>query len=388
MATQSQRQLDARLRLRFQRRLLRWYEKNKRDLPWRRADDPYKVWVAEIMLQQTTVAAVIPYYQRFLQRFPTVEDLAAAPMGDVLRLWAGLGYYARARNLRKAAQQVVERFGGEIPSNPQALRSLPGIGRYTLGAILSIAFHQEVPLLDGNVTRLLCRVFHITGDPKSPAAQKQLWSLAEALIPTGKARAFNQAMMELGALVCVPAPRCEVCPLSVLCEAKRLGKQTELPEPTRKQIVKQVEDVAALIRWEGDAPAEREGKAPAAPKSSAGASPSRYLIVQRPLNGLWGGLWEFPRGAIQNGETPAAALRRTLRELLGIKVKVGALVATFPQAVEHRRITLRCFECSLTKDAPRALGCEDWKWATFNEMLQQPLSTAQRKVVEVLKRHA
>lgn len=381
MTAQSQRQLDARLRARFQRRLLNWFAKNRRNLPWRRTNDPYKIWVAEIMLQQTAVATVIPYYERFLARFPTLRDLANAPVDDVLRLWAGLGYYARARNLHKAAQEVVERCGGEVPRSLKELMSLPGIGRYTAGAILSIAFNQEVPLLDGNVTRVLCRVFRVTGDPKSPETQKRLWALAEELIPTGKAREFNQAMMELGALVCTPpAPRCDACPLSVLCEAKRLNKQTRLPEPTRKQTVKNVEDVAALIRW--------EGKAPAAPKGSAGASPSRYLIVQRPLNGLWGGLWELPRGTIQNGETPAAALRRTLRELLGVKIKVGSLIATFSQAVEHRRITLRCFACALTDGTPRALGCEGWKWATWEEMLREPIATAQRRMVEALRRKA
>jgi A/G-specific adenine glycosylase len=391
MNAQSQRQLDARLRARFQRRLLNWYEKNKRDLPWRRTHDAYRIWVAEIMLQQTTVATVIPYYERFLARFPTLRDLADAPRDDVLRWWAGLGYYARARNLHKAAQEVVKRYDGSIPQNPQELGSLPGVGRYTVGAILSIAFNQEVPLLDGNVTRVLCRVFHVTGDPARSPALRRLWSLAEELIPKGKAREFNQAMMELGALVCTPTPRCEVCPVGGLCEAKQLNKQTQLPAPIRKRTIKEVEDVAALIRWEGDAsakPSGWEGDAPAKPSGSAGASPSRYLIVQRPLNGLWGGLWEFPRGTIQNSETPAAALRRTLRELLGVKVKVGSLIATFQQRVEHRRLTLRCFACALTDGRPRALGCEDWKWATLEEILRQPLSTAQRRVVEALTREA
>jgi len=287
MNAQSQRQLDARLRARFQRRLLNWYEKNKRDLPWRRTHDAYRIWVAEIMLQQTTVATVIPYYERFLARFPTLRDLADAPRDDVLRWWAGLGYYARARNLHKAAQEVVKRYDGSIPQNPQELGSLPGVGRYTAGAILSIAFNQEVPLLDGNVTRVLCRVFHVTGDPARSPALRRLWSLAEELIPKGKAREFNQAMMELGALVCTPTPRCEVCPVGGLCEAKQLNKQTQLPAPTRKRTIKEVEDVAALIRWEGDAsakpsgwegdapakPSGWEGDAPAKPSGSAGASP-------------------------------------------------------------------------------------------------------------------
>ncbi len=221
----------------FAARLLAWYAKHKRDLPWRRdTHDPYRVWISEIMLQQTQVATVIPYYKRFLARFPNVRALANAKLDDVLKAWEGAGYYARARNLHLAAREIVARFGGQLPSTVDELLTLPGIGRYTAGAIASIAFKRDAPVVDGNVTRVLCRCFNIQHDPKSAATQKELWHLAEILLPRGCAADFNQGLMELGATICTPRnPQCNVCPINRACVARRLGRQDKLPAKSQKK---------------------------------------------------------------------------------------------------------------------------------------------------------
>ncbi|MCI0477261.1 MAG: A/G-specific adenine glycosylase, partial [Anaerolineales bacterium] len=221
----------------FAARLLTWYAKHKRDLPWRRdAHDPYCVWISETLLQQTQVATVIPYYERFLARFPTTRALASARLDDVLKTWEGAGYYARARNLHRAAKEIVARFDGKIPSTVEELQTLPGIGRYTAGAIASIAFERDAPAVDGNVTRVLCRYFKIESDPKNAQTQKKLWKLAETLLPRGHAGNFNQALMELGATVCVPRnPHCAACPLARGCQARRLNLQEKLPRKRAKR---------------------------------------------------------------------------------------------------------------------------------------------------------
>ena len=217
----------------LQRRLLAWYRRHQRDLPWRRTRDPYAIWVSEIMLQQTQVATAIPYYERFLRRFPHVRALARAPMERVLKSWEGLGYYSRARNLRRAAQIVLAEHGGRLPEEPEALRKLPGIGRYTAGAISSIAFDRDEPVLDGNVIRVLCRVFLIRANPKSARTQKRLWKLAEELLPAGHASFFNQALMDLGATICMPShPHCDRCPLRqapIRCRGKACLAPTSMP---------------------------------------------------------------------------------------------------------------------------------------------------------------
>ena len=261
--------------------LLRWAEKHLRDLPWRvEPRDPYRVWVSEMMLQQTQVATVIPYFRRFTEHFPTVEALAAAPLDDVLKLWEGLGYYARARNLHRAARQVVAEFDGYLPDTVEELSKLPGIGRYTAGAIASIAFGRDAPVVDGNVKRVLCRVYAIRGDARQPAIQKKLWSLAAANLPKGKAGRWNEAMMELGATVCLPrSPRCDKCPLAGVCRARALGIQEKLPTKAAKKRLPHYDVTAAVIRKRG-----------------------RVLIAQRPVGGMLGGLWEFPGGKRERGE--------------------------------------------------------------------------------------
>ncbi len=232
--------------------LLRWYRARRRDLPWRRDVSPYRTWVSEIMLQQTTVGVVVPYYERFLSRFPDVATLAAAPEEDVLKHWAGLGYYSRARNLRKAAKKLVAERGGEFPSDFDSVLDLPGVGRYTAGAILSIAFGQAVPLVDGNVARVFSRLFGIRGDLKTAAAQKKLWALAEELVAKDAPGDWNQALMELGATVCAPeTPRCGDCPVSKGCFARARGLQDSLPETAKKKDFVDLKWTCLWIEREG-----------------------------------------------------------------------------------------------------------------------------------------
>ncbi|MBM4045775.1 MAG: A/G-specific adenine glycosylase [Planctomycetes bacterium] len=359
----------------MQRRLLVWFRRDQRDLPWRRTRDPYAIWVSEIMLQQTQVATVEPYFERFLKRFPTVKALAQAPLGAVLKVWEGLGYYSRARNLHRAAKLVVSEFGGRLPGTMDELLTLPGIGRYTAGAIASIAFGQDEPVLDGNVTRVLCRVFRIRQNPKAGKTQQKLWSLARQLIPPGKAGAMNQALMELGATVCVPRePRCAVCPLSVakkpvpiigtgfFCLARLHGEQDDLPLKTKRKPVPH-HDIAAGVIWKG----------------------SRILIDQRKPEGLLGGLWEFPGGKRRPRESLAAALVREAREELGVQVEVLRPLVTVQHAYSHFRITLHVFHCRHVSGRPRALGCAAWKWVTLPELGRYAFPAATHKVIAALR---
>jgi A/G-specific adenine glycosylase len=330
-------------------RLTAWFREHKRDLPWRGAD-PYGVWVSEIMLQQTTVAAVIPFYRRFMARFPTLESLADAPLDDVLTHWAGLGYYARARNLHRAAQLVMQQHGGSVPNAPETIEALPGIGRYTAGAILSIAYGLPRPLVDANVIRVLSRVFGLTGDPKSTANQAALWHYAERLVAASDAPGdFNQGLMELGALICNPSdPRCEQCPLLADCVAGNSPEPNRLPEyPPGKTLIS-VTHSAAII------PNER----------------GEFLVVQRPLHGLWGGLWEFPRVVCESVETPEEGAERAAREIVGLTVKVGRRVGKIRHVVTHHRITLHGFwaEPIPVSQVPAPLGCAAVRWETLTNM--------------------
>ncbi|MFP4056441.1 MAG: A/G-specific adenine glycosylase, partial [Candidatus Brocadiia bacterium] len=234
---------------RLPRRLLAWYGKAKRQLPWRDTRDPYRVWLAEVMLQQTRVDTVIPYYGRFLARFPTLASVAEASCDEVLELWAGLGYYARARSFHAAARQVVRAHGGQVPRDPGALRALPGVGPYTAAAVLSIAYGVPVAAVDGNVARVLCRLFGLDGDPRASAPGKRLRALAEQLLPRSRPGDFNEAMMELGATLCTPRrPACDACCAAELCEARRRGRQDELPARARRKPVPHY-DVAVGLVW-------------------------------------------------------------------------------------------------------------------------------------------
>ncbi|MDI7277907.1 MAG: A/G-specific adenine glycosylase [Anaerolineae bacterium] len=343
--------------------LLAWFARERRDLPWRRTRDPYHIWVAEIMLVQTQVATVIPYHERFLARFPDVATLARAPLDEVLKAWEGLGYYARARNLHRAAREVLARHGGRIPSEPETLRSLPGVGDYVAGALLSIAFGQDEVALDGNVRRVLSRLFHVSGAPSSGAALAELRERARAILPRGRAGAFNQALMDLGAGICTPRrPRCAACPIEGHCQARQRGDQEELPSRRRRPRMPHF-DVGAAVIWRG----------------------GQVLIAQRPAEGLLGGLWEFPGGKRQPGETLPECLRREIREELGVEVEVGEPVASVEHAFTHFRITLHAFHCRLSQGEPQPIGCADWRWVELAELERFAFSAADCKVIAALR---
>ena len=348
-------------------KLLRWAARNLRDLPWRAEPrDPYRVWVSEIMLQQTQASTVIPYFTRFTERFPTMRALAQAPLDDVLKLWEGLGYYARARNLHRAAQKVMAEFNGKLPDTVEELGKLPGIGAYTAGAIASLAFGRDAPVVDGNVKRVLCRVYAIRGDTRRPKLQKQLWTLAKTNLPKGKAGRWNEAMMELGATICAPrSPRCDECPLGQVCRARALGIQEKLPERAAKKRIPHYDVTAAVIRT---------------------LRGPRILIAQRPLGGMLGGLWEFPGGKRERGESLQECLRREIKEELGIEIEVGQPVTRVEHAYTHFRITLHAFECRLVHGKPRALQVADWRWVTWDELDDFAFAVTDRKIIQALRK--
>ncbi|CUS04934.2 putative A/G-specific adenine glycosylase YfhQ [Candidatus Promineifilum breve] len=349
--------------------LLAWWDAGHADLPWRRTKEPYAVWVAEIMLQQTQIAAVLPYYERWMARFPTVEALAGATLDEVLKVWEGLGYYSRARNLHAAARVVVEEHGGRLPGGVDELLKLPGIGRYTAGAIASIAFAVAAPAVDGNVIRVLSRLFDIDRDITQPAAQREFWALAAAALPATRPGDFNEALMELGQQICTPqAPHCLICPLNALCLARRRGTQLERPvRPARRATPHH--DVVAAVIWQDGGPT-RTG---------------RFLITQRPAAGLLGGLWEFPGGKVEPGETMPEALRREIREELGLAVEPGAFVLAVAHAFTHFRITVHAFHAAYNGGEPQHLAVADHAWVTLDDVERYAFAVTNRKIIGQLR---
>jgi A/G-specific adenine glycosylase len=354
--------------------LLRWYAQHARSLPWRATPDPYRIWVSEIMLQQTRVETVIPYFERWMQRFPTVQALAAASLQEVLAAWEGLGYYSRARSLHRAAQVVATEYAGELPADVHKLRQLPGIGPYTAGAIASIAFGLDQPALDGNIRRVLARLFDVTGDPRTPAGLRRLWDLAAQHLPPGRAGDYNQALMDLGATLCTPrTPDCPRCPLAEYCQARALGVQEQRPLSSPRPPIPHYTVTAAVIARPG-APAP----APAQPDLL-------YLIAQRPAEGLLGGLWEFPGGKVQDGEALPACLRREICEELGADIAVGAELGVYRHAFTHFRITLHAFRCTLTGSEPRPIQAAAIRWVTPAEMASYPMGKVDRQIARELR---
>jgi len=354
---------DPQTRVAFAERLLDWFDRHARDLPWRRQRTPYRVWVAEVMLQQTRAETVVPYYERFLARFPTVQALANAGLEEVLKVWEGLGYYARARNLHAAARQVVTAHDGQLPDTFEGLLALPGVGRYTAGAVASITFGRDVVAVDGNARRVLCRVFAVREDVTRSAVQRQLESLAASLLPPGRAGVFNESLMELGATVCTPrGPRCDCCPLCDLCRAYAQGEPESLPVRRSRRRIPHY-DVAAAVTTRAD---------------------GCVLVAQRHADDMLGGLWEFPGGKREHGETLPECLAREMREELGVEIEVGQLLVVVRQAYTHFRITLHGFLCRLVAGEPRCLDCAAFRWVRPAELDALPMSVVDRKITLAL----
>ena len=344
-------------------RILSWYARHKRDLPWRHTRNPYFIWVSEVMLQQTQVDTVIPYYHRFLKRFPTIEALAKASLQEVLKAWENMGYYARARHLHAAAREVVKRMGGKIPKTWDELIRLPGIGTYTASAILSFAFDERFPTVDGNARRVLCRLSATQEPMDQSRTQREIHDLAAKIIPSDDPASFNHGIMELGATICKPrSPLCNICPIGDLCLAFQKGLQETLPIMRERKPIPHKEMTAAVIE-------DKRG---------------RLLIVQRPNKGLLGGLWKFPGGERGADETLQQALRRRVREELGIGVKVGKALTSVSHAYTHFRITLHAFRCVRRNGKPRAIGCHKVQWVKPDGLDDFPFSRADRKVIEAL----
>ena len=344
-------------------KLLRWYARHSRDLPWRHTRDPYSIWISEIMLQQTQVETVIPYYRRFLARFPSVNALAEARADEVLKIWENLGYYSRARHLHAAAKEIVARWGGKLPQNSKELLRLPGIGEYTAAAILSMAFAQPVAAIDGNVSRVMSRFFALRRPLGSPESLQQIRDQADHLLSRSHPGHFNQAMMDLGAIVCTPrTPSCLSCPLRALCKAKGLGLQEQLPVAKKRPALFHKHMTAAIIL-------DRK---------------KRVLVVQRPASGLLGGLWKFPGGERGAKEALEEALARTVREELGVSIRVGKEVASVKHAYTHFRVTFHVHRCAIAGGSPKALEGHQWKWVPEAQLRRLPLSKAERKILDAL----
>lgn len=345
------------------RRLLSWYDQRQRDLPWRGTSDPYAVWVAEVMLQQTRVSTVRPHYRRWMASFPTVADLAEASLDAVLKAWEGLGYYARARNLHRAAQEVATRHGGRVPDSWDAFRALPGVGGYTAGAVLSIAFGQRVPAVDGNARRVLARHFAVDVPVTRASTQRQVRELADSLVPPNRPGDFNQALMDLGAEICRPRrPRCRDCPLRESCVAREQGRQAELPHRDPPRRIPHHPLTAAVI-W------GPEGK---------------LLLARRPWQGFLGGLWMFPGGRQRADLSLEASLRAEVRAMLGIGVRVDKRLVVLEHAYSHFRSTLHAFEACHLSGQPQALGCAEWQWRRPSSVADLALSRADQKVLEAV----
>ncbi len=347
--------------------LLRWHTAHRRDLPWRRTRDPYRIWVSEVMLQQTRVVAAIPYYERFIVRFPTVQALAEADISEVLALWQGLGYYARARSLHRAARLVMERHGGRLPSERAALLALPGIGTYTAGALLSFAFGQDAVALDGNLKRILARVFDYPDEIHRPAAQATLEGYAQALVPHGRARAFNEALMDLGASVCLPrVPRCEACPIAVYCLARARGLEQLRPVRVRRGAVPSLSMLAAYLPRED----------------------GRWLMVRRRPQGLLGGLWELPTFALppEAQEPLAASLATALYRELGLQAHMGDALFCVAHAYTHLRVQV-CVYGGSASGEPALDAHETWdalRWLARDELPAYGLTGVAVRILERL----
>jgi A/G-specific adenine glycosylase len=346
----------------FRRALLDWYAIHQRDLPWRRTQDPYRIWVSEVMLQQTQVATVVPYYERFIERFPTVEALAEAHLDEVLKVWEGLGYYARVRNLREAARTVAAEHRGRVPDDPSVLRSLKGVGEYIAAAVGSIAFGAPLPVVDGNVKRVLARLFRTPQPVNHPSALKAFGEIAASLLDTTDPGAFNQAVMELGALVCTPKqPACETCPATSFCQARRHGEVSAFPKKAARKKAPTYA-VAVGVIWRGD----------------------QVLVTRRKPEGLLGGLYEFPGGKIEPGEAAEHACYREIQEEVGLAVDFGRCLTTVRHAYTHFKVVMSVFECESASGQVRLNGPVDFRWCRPDELAALPFPKANNKFIPLI----
>ncbi len=314
------------------------------------------------MLQQTRLETVIPYFTRWMERFPGIEALARATEQEALSVWEGLGYYGRARNLHRAALQLVTEYEARLPEDIHLLRKLPGIGRYTAGAVASIAFGQDEPTMDGNIRRVLARYFNVSEYARSPAGEAKLWNLAAQNLPKGKAAEYNQALMDLGATICTPkTPKCADCPVNQGCQARALNIQEQRPVTPPKPAVPHYTVTAAVIC--------RRGK---------------VLVARRPAHGLLGGMWEFPGGKQQDGEELHECLVREIQEELGALVEVGSLLGVYQHAYTHYRVTLHAYECKLVKGDPLPLQVVEVRWTSPQDLAQYPMGKIDRQISKSL----
>ena len=346
------------------RSLLDWYQISGRDLPWRKTRDPYKIWISEIMLQQTQVKTVIPYFDRWLNLFPTLEILANSQLQSVLKAWEGLGYYARARNIHKAAMVIMETFSGQFPDTLENAMLLPGIGRTTAAGILSSAFNAPLPILDGNVKRVLSRLINLPVPPDRSLAT--LWEISKSLVPLNQGRDFNQAFMDLGATVCIPKmPNCGVCPWNCFCKSYNLGVQNQRPMTEPKAPVPH-KTIGVAVIWNSN-------------------QDNSILIDRRKPEGLLGGMWEFPGGKVELGETIPECIKREIQEELGIEIAVDESLMTIDHAYSHFKVTLNVYHCRHLSGIPQTIECDEIKWVTLSELNEYPFPTANLKIIQALQ---
>jgi A/G-specific adenine glycosylase len=348
----------------LRQRLLAWFEKTQRDLPWRNSRDPYAIWLSEVMLQQTQVTTVIPYFKRFVEKYPDVLTLARADVQDVLKGWEKLGYYARARNLHAAAGRLAETNQGAFPRDHAEFRKLPGVGEYIGAAVFSIAFGEPRAVVDGNVKRVLSRLFLIAAPVNTSQAKREFDKRAEALLDTGRPGDFNQAMMELGATICRPRrPLCERCPVSPHCRAHTTDRQPEFPVRAAKKTVPKYHIAVGVIQKDG-----------------------RILITQRKESGLLGGLWEFPGGKVGNDETPEDACKREIEEEVNLEVEVTDYLTHVDHAYSHFRIGVDVYSCEYKAGDVKLHGPIDYRWILVDEIDDYPLPGANHKFLPLIKK--
>ncbi len=346
----------------LRRALLRWYRANARDLPWRRTNDPYQIWLSEVMLQQTRVETVVPYYERWLRVFPAVQDLAAASQSRVLKMWEGLGYYTRARNLHRAAQAVVEQRDGAFPQTAEDWQELSGVGRYTAGAIASIANGEAVPTVDGNIKRVLARLFEVESPLGTPETEARLWALADEILARSAPGDFNQALMELGATVCTSRPRCVDCPVQKYCRGCASGSPERLPRRGRDTVVKQVREAAAII-----------------------VRRSRVLLVQRPSSVLLANLWTVPAVDVSEVADGFEALREHLSWSFGLEVEFGASIGTIRHRFTHRDLRVDVYAVTAVRGRLRCNGSVNVAWVKRDELGEYACANVDRKILALVQ---